>query len=97
MKNDFRSDIIRLVQLLKTCQGNIKNRSHRNLRFLAVRVDFNMFYEKLSNDLQSTTTYTNGINESKENSSGSDSSSSNISSGGKLTTSQLMPTPNGKN
>ena len=56
----FRSDIVRLVQLLQTSQGNIKSRSHRNLRFLAVRMDFNLFYEKLTQDLKETTSYEEG-------------------------------------
>jgi hypothetical protein len=59
----FRSDIVRLVQLLQTSQGNIKSRSHRNLRFLAVRMDFNLFYEKLTQDLKETTSYKEGAGE----------------------------------
>ena len=50
----YRSDIVRLIELLQSTQGNIKSRSHRNLRFLGVRIDFNHFYEKLAKELRET-------------------------------------------
>ena len=45
---------MRLIELLQSTQGNIKSRSHRNLRFLGVRIDFNHFYEKLAKELRET-------------------------------------------
>jgi hypothetical protein len=51
MHRDFRADMIRLSSLLQQSQNNQgSSRSHRNLRFLAVRMDFNNFYGNLAED-----------------------------------------------
>ena len=51
MHKDFRSDMIRLSSLLQQSQNNQgSSRNHRNLRFLAVRMDFNHFYEKVAKE-----------------------------------------------
>jgi hypothetical protein len=82
-----RSDIVRLIELLQSTQGNIKSRSHRNLRFLGVRIDFNHFYEKLAKELRETSVvaavYSGGGGESGGGGSGGGGS------GGRLTASQL--------
>ena len=80
----YRSDIVRLIELLQSTQGNIKSRSHRNLRFLGVRIDFNHFYEKLAKELRETSVvaavYSGG---------GGGGGSGGGGSGGRLTASQL--------
>lgn len=49
MHRDFRADMIRLSSLLQQSQNNQgSSRSHRNLRFLAVRMDFNNFYGNIA-------------------------------------------------
>ena len=76
---------MRLIELLQSTQGNIKSRSHRNLRFLGVRIDFNHFYEKLAKELRETSVvaavYSGG--------GGGGGGSGGGGSGGRLTASQL--------